>query len=101
MAYVSRPSSPQSSHITYLEANPSGSKTLFLLHGAAFSANDWRRIRTIHTMAALGYRVVAVNLRGKKEGDRGPRGEMNGQRKSPNLQGRVVIFVRAESESCV
>ena len=50
---------------------PPKGKTLFLLHGAAFSSATWsqavpsaRRINTMQVMAAAGYDVIAVDLPG-------------------------------------
>ena len=48
-------------------ASPTG-KTLLLLHGAKFNARTWDEgssLRTTQTMAALGHRVVAVDLPSK------------------------------------
>lgn len=37
---------------------------VLLLHGMAFSSQNWVDIKTIHLIAAMGYRVVAVDLPG-------------------------------------
>jgi len=40
-------------------------QVLFLLHGAAFTSQTWiNKVPTIATMAALGHRVIAVDLPG-------------------------------------
>ena len=40
-------------------------KTLFLLHGAAFTSKTWvNEIGTMQTMASVGHKVIAVDLPG-------------------------------------
>ncbi|XP_064616283.1 putative protein-lysine deacylase ABHD14B [Liolophura sinensis] len=34
---------------------------VLLLHGASFSAQNWKEIKTLETFGALGYRMVAIN----------------------------------------
>ena len=37
---------------------------MLLLHGAAFSSKDWVDIKTLQLVAAMGYRVIALDLPG-------------------------------------
>jgi len=39
--------------------------TFLFLHGAAFKAEDWLDLGTLHLMAALGYKTVAADLPGE------------------------------------
>lgn len=49
--------------VSFLQAGPAGSKRLVvLIHGAVFSANTWKWVGTIDTLAARGFRVVALEL---------------------------------------
>ena len=50
---VARPSSPAAGAVSFL-----------LLHGAAFSSETWRELGTLHTLAALGYTAVAIDMPG-------------------------------------
>ena len=51
-----------------LQASNEDTKTLLLLHGAAFTSKTWQEsIPTIQTMCALGYRVVAIDLPGNSQ----------------------------------
>lgn len=50
--------------IHYLAAGPERGLPVVLLHGGRFSAETWRGTKTIHTLAAAGYRVLAVDLPG-------------------------------------
>ena len=44
---------------------PDSGKTVFLLHGQAYSSSTWQsQINTIQTLAALGHRVIAIDLPG-------------------------------------
>jgi len=38
--------------------------SFLFLHGAAFKAEDWLDLGTLHLMAALGYKAVAADLPG-------------------------------------
>ena len=50
------------------QVSKDASKTLLLLHGAAFTSKTWvESVPTIQTMCALGYRVVAIDLPGMKK----------------------------------
>ncbi len=46
---------------------PETGKTVLLLHGQAFTSETWQAggLKTMQTLAALGHRVVAVDLPGK------------------------------------
>ncbi|XP_067012602.1 putative protein-lysine deacylase ABHD14B [Anabrus simplex] len=68
--------------VFYREAKPPDSVTatgqsVLLLHGRSFSSETWEKIETLRLLAALGYRVIAVDLPGygnthdKLTGDRG------------------------------
>lgn len=52
------------SDIHYLTAGPKKGRPVLLLHGGRFSAETWREINTIHTLASAGHRVIAVDLPG-------------------------------------
>ena len=39
--------------------------SFLFLHGAAFKAEDWLDLGTLHLMAALGYKTVAADLPGE------------------------------------
>ena len=55
--------------IFYRELKPEGYRfddyTILLLHGAAFTSRTWVDIKTMHLIAAMGFRVVALDLPGK------------------------------------
>ena len=38
---------------------------VLFLHGAYSSSDVWMKLKSIHLMAAMGYRAVAVDLPGK------------------------------------
>lgn len=52
----------------YKEALPSSGSTadhsVFFMHGASFSSQTWDDIKTLHLVAAMGIRAVAVDLPG-------------------------------------
>lgn len=52
------------SDIHYLIAGPEKGRPVLLLHGGRFSAETWREIKTIHTLATAGHHVIAVDLPG-------------------------------------
>jgi len=57
------------SNLFYVEAlPPTGAPAhkgdILLLHGQAFSSQNWIDIKTLHILAAAGYRTVAVDLPG-------------------------------------
>ncbi len=59
----------QGSNLFYVEAlPPTGAPAhkgdILLLHGQAFSSQNWIDIKTLHILAAAGYRTVAVDLPG-------------------------------------
>lgn len=39
--------------------------TILLLHGRMFSSKTWLDLGTLHILAAIGFRTVAVDLPGK------------------------------------
>ena len=41
-----------------------GAVSFLLLHGAAFSSETWQELRTLQTLAALGYTAVAIDMPG-------------------------------------
>ena len=54
--------------IFYREVQPEGAGPIpiLFLHGASFKSETWQDIKTIQTLAAAGFRVVAIDLPGKK-----------------------------------
>ncbi|KAK7076757.1 Protein abhd14b [Halocaridina rubra] len=53
----------------YREANPpagitSSGEVAVLLHGMAFKSETWLDLKTIHMLAAMGHRVIAIDLPG-------------------------------------
>lgn len=56
----------------YREANPpegvtSSGEVAVLLHGMAFKSETWLNLRTIHLLAAMGHRIIAIDLPGYGE----------------------------------
>jgi len=45
-------------------AQVSKSPVVVLLHGASSSSEVWIKLRTMHLIAAMGYRAIAVDLPG-------------------------------------
>jgi len=54
--------------VHYLAAGPEKGMPVVLLHGAAYTAETWRELKTIDRLAAAGHRVVAVDLPYSKSG---------------------------------
>lgn len=46
------------------EGVPLSGQSVLLLHGRAFSSETWEKLETLHTLAALGHRAIAVDLPG-------------------------------------
>lgn len=46
------------------EGVPSSGEVVVLLHGAAFKSETWLKLNTINLLAAMGHRVVAIDLPG-------------------------------------
>jgi len=42
----------------------SNSPVVILLHGASSSSQVWNELKTMHLIAAVGYRAIAVDLPG-------------------------------------
>lgn len=57
------------SNTFYREANPpdgveSSGEVVVLLHGMAFKSETWLNLNTLHLLAAMGHRVIAIDLPG-------------------------------------
>ena len=53
--------------VHYKETLPSSGgsdRSVFFMHGASFSSATWKEIKTLHLVAAMGYRAVAVDIPG-------------------------------------
>ena len=52
--------------VFYREAVPKGSPNLnvLLLHGQAFSSETWLELGTLHLLACMGHRAVAIDIPG-------------------------------------
>eukprot|EP00005_Dracoamoeba_jomungandri_P013689 CAMPEP_0174262848 /NCGR_PEP_ID=MMETSP0439-20130205/15898_1 /TAXON_ID=0 /ORGANISM="Stereomyxa ramosa, Strain Chinc5" /LENGTH=212 /DNA_ID=CAMNT_0015347855 /DNA_START=218 /DNA_END=853 /DNA_ORIENTATION=+ len=64
------PTEMRGSKLHYLAAGNINSKTILLLHGAAFSSQTWRDLGTISLLADNGYRVIAIDLPGYGSSDK-------------------------------
>ncbi|XP_037777464.1 protein ABHD14B-like [Penaeus monodon] len=66
--------------IFYREAQPpegvrSSGEAVVLLHGAEFSSENWEELKTIGILAAMGHRVLAVDLPGYGKSSEGEPGD--------------------------
>ena len=50
------------------ESGPSSGLYVLLLHGAAFSSQNWVDIGTLSVLAAMGHKAVAVDIPGESAG---------------------------------
>jgi len=54
--------------VHYKETLPSsgspGDRSVFFMHGARFTSRTWEDIKTLHLVAAMGLRAVAVDIPG-------------------------------------
>ena len=47
-----------------------GQREVLLLHGAAFTSETWQHLGSLALLDTLGFRAVAVDLPGRREGGR-------------------------------
>ncbi|XP_037070324.1 protein ABHD14B-like [Pollicipes pollicipes] len=83
------------------EAPPADGLTFLLLHGSRFSSATWQEMKTLRTLAALGYTAVAIDLpgagfsksrsRGSLPADASRAGFLAAVRSALGLSGRTVL----------